>query len=240
MFCVEVPDRLTIASFLQRLITPLSSSVQVINYGMTGVTAVDRYQMLMEIVEIKHGDVVIFYFGDNDSGWIDHRSGKLSQQLVPLPIRTLRGLSDFGLETARWLHGTLSSKSLLKFSRLAVNDTIDGLRNAHGHCGSRGAKMIAILQPNIYTLSTKSEYEKKLEKRFSQNLKTLIIDAYKQYDQWIETVRYGVSATHIFDNAPAPVFLDWAHANARGSELIAKFIYDELMEHKLISDLKEV
>ena len=96
MFCVEVPDRLTIASFLQRLITPLSNSIQVINYGMTGATAVDRYQMLMEIVEIKHGDVVIFYFGDNDSGWIDHRSGKLSQQLVPFYIRVLKGLADFG------------------------------------------------------------------------------------------------------------------------------------------------
>ena len=240
MFCVEVPDRLTIASFLQRLITPLSNSIQVINYGMTGATAVDRYQMLMEIVEIKHGDVVIFYFGDNDSGWIDHRSGKLSQQLVPWFIRMIRGLADLGSEMARWIYGTIAPRSFRKFSRTAVNDTVHALRNAHEYCNSRGAKMIAILQPNIYSLSTKSEYEKILEKRFSQDLRTLIIGAYIHYGVWINTVRYGVSATHIFDNAPAPVFLDWSHTNARGSELIAKFIYNEMLERNIINDVKKV
>ena len=240
MFCMEVPDRLTISSFLQRSIRLVSDSYQVFNCGLSGATAVDRTRMLKEIVEIKRGDVAVFYFGDNDSGWIDHRSGKLANELVPLPIRALRGMSDFGLETARWLHGTLSPKGFLKFSRLAANETINALVNAQEYCNSRGAQMFAILQPNIYTLSTKSEYEKELEKRFSQDLRTLIIDAYKQYDQWIESVQYGVSATHIFDNAPASVFLDWSHANARGSELIANFIYDFLMERKLISDLKEV
>ena len=240
MFCVEVPDRLTISSFLQRLITPLSTSIQVTNCGMTGATAVDRYRMLTEVVKIRRGDVAVFYFGDNDSGWVDHRSGKLANQLVPLPIRALRGMSEFGFETARWLHGTLAPKCFLKFSRLAVNETINALINAQEYCNSRGAQMFAILQPNIYTLSTKSEYEKKLEKRFSQDLKTLIIDAYRQYTEWIGAQQYCVSATHIFDNAPASVFLDWAHANARGSELIANFIYDYLMECKSISDLNEV
>ena len=236
MFCVEVPDRLTIASFLQRLITPLSNSIQVVNCGMSGATAVDRYQMLMEIVEVKHGDVVVFYFGDNDSGWIDHQSGKLSNELIPLPVRVLRGLADSGLEAARWLYGTLAPKFFLKFSRLAVMDTIVALQNAHKYCISQGAQMIAILQPNIYTLRTKSEYEMTLEKRFSQDLKTLIIQSYKQYEEWLKTVNYGVKATHIFDNARSSFFLDWAHANARGSELIAEFIYNELSSRKLIGD----
>ena len=240
MFCVEVPDRLTISSFLQRLITPLSTSIQVTNCGMTGATAVDRYRMLTEVVKIRRGDVAVFYFGDNDSGWIDHRSGKLANQLVPLPIRALRGMSDFGLEAARWLHGTLANKFYLKFSRLAVMDTIAALHCAHKYCTSQGAQLIAILQPNIYTLHTKSEYEKILEKRFSQDLKTLILQSYKQYEEWVKTVNYGVNATHIFNYAPSSVFLDWSHANARGSELIAKFIHNELIDRKLISDSKEV
>ncbi|MEI6096649.1 MAG: hypothetical protein WCR08_14535, partial [Gammaproteobacteria bacterium] len=235
MFCVEVPDRLTLASFLQRLIKPLSNSIQVINYGMTGVTAVDRTRMLMEFVEIKCGDVAVFYFGDNDCGWIEHQTGKLSQQLVPFYVRALRGLADFGFETARWIYGEFAPRSFRKFSNLAFADTLSALTEAHEYCLSKGAQMIAVLQPNLYTLSTKSEYEKKLEKRFSQDLRTLITGAYNHYGSWINTVRYGVSATHIFDNAPAPVFLDWAHANARGSELIAKFMYQELQKRKLVS-----
>ena len=240
MFCVEVPDRLTISSFLQRSFRLLSGSNQVVNCGFPGATAVDRYQMLMEVVEIKHGDVVIFYFGDNDSGWIDHRSGKLSQQLVPFYIRALKGLADFGSETARWMYGAFSPRSFRKFSRLAVADTIEALNEVHKYCLSKGASIVAILQPNIYTLRTKSEYEKILEKRFSQDMNTIIIEAYKQYEEWVETVPYGVSATHIFDNAPAPVFLDWGHTNARGSELIAKFIYNEMLERNLINDVKKV
>jgi hypothetical protein len=144
-------------------------------------------------------------------------------------------LADFGSETARWVYGEIAPGRFQKFSRLAVVDTIQSLNEAHQHCLDKGAEMIAILQPNIHTLRTKSDYEKQLEKRFSQDLKTLIIDAYQQYEKWIKTVAYGVSATHIFNNVPSSVFVDWAHANARGSELIAKFMYEELQKRELVS-----
>ena len=236
MFCIEVTDRLTISSFLQRSFRLVSDSHQVVNCGFPGATAVDRTRMLVETVEIKHGDIVVFYFGDNESGWIDHRSGKLSQQLVPFPIKALRGLADFGSETARWIYGEFAPRSFRKFSRLAAADTIKALNEVHNHCLSKGAHLVAILQPNIYTLRTKSSYEKKLERRFSQDLKTLIIETYKQYEEWVKTVPYGASATHIFNNASSSVFVDWAHANARGSELVAKFIFEEIQKRKLVSD----
>ena len=51
---------------------------------------------------------------------------------------------------------------------------------------------------------------------------------------------FGVSATHIFNNAPSSVFLDWAHVNARGNEFIAKFIFEELKKRNLISVDEEV
>ena len=240
MLCEEVPDRLTCASFLQRMLNIQSESFQVFNYGASGATSIDRVQMLMETIALNKDDAVVFYFGDNDSGWIDHRSGKLSQQLVWLPIRALKALSDFGSETAKWIYGEFSPRSFRKFSRSAVTDTIKALNGAHEYCLSKGAHMIVVLQPNLYTLQTKSEYEKKLEKQFSQDIKTLVIDAYKQYEAWVKQIPFGVSATHIFNNAPSPVFLDWAHVNARGNELIAKFIFEELKKRKLISVDEEV
>jgi hypothetical protein len=196
--------------------------------------------MLIETITLRKDDTVVFYYGDNDSGWVDHRSGKLSQQLVWLPIRALKALSDFGSETAKWIYGELSPRSFRKFSRLAVADTINALTKAHEYCIGKGAHMIVVLQPNLYTLQTKSEYEKKLEKRFSQDIKTLVMDAYTRYEAWVKEMPNGVSATHIFDNAPASVFLDWAHVNARGNELIAKFIFEELKKRKLISVDEEV
>ena len=240
VLCEEVPDRLTNASILQRILNSLQESVQVFNYGASGATSIDRVQMLLQVTNIKKGDVVVFYFGDNDSGWIDHRTGKPSEQLIWLPIRVLRALSDVGSETAKWMYGEFAPRSFHKFSRLAVEDTIDALNHAFEHCENISAHMIAVLQPNLFTLLTKSEYEKKLERRFSRDIKTLVIDAYKNYEVWIKTVPYCVSATHIFDNAPAPVFLDWAHVNARGNELIAKFIFEEIKKRKLISVDEEV
>ena len=234
VLCEEVPDRLTNASILQRMLNSLPDSVQVFNYGASGATSIDRVQMLMETITLSKDDVVVFYFGDNDSGWIDHRSGKLSQQLVWLPIRVLKALSDFGSETAKWIYGELSPRSFRKFSRLAVSDTIEAFKVAEQHCRSRGAHVFFVLQPNLYTLRTKSEYEKKLEKRFSQDIKTLVMDAYMQYEGWVKEMPNGVSATHIFDNAPASVFLDWAHVNARGNEIIAEFIFEELQRRGMI------
>ena len=240
VLCEEVPDRLTNASILQRMLNLLQESVQVFNYGASGATSIDRVQMLLQDIKVKKDDVVVFYFGDNDSGWIDHRTGKPSEQLVWLPVRTLKALSNFGFETARWMYGESAPRSFHKYSRLAVADTITALNEAHEYCRRKGAHMIAVLQPNLYTLQTKSEYEKKLEKRFSQDIKTLVIDAYKQYEAWVKEIQFGVSATHIFNNAEAPVFLDWAHVNARGNEFIAKFIFEELKKRKLISVDEEV
>ena len=71
-------------------------------------------------------------------------------------------------------------------------------------------------------------------------MRSLLLDAYRRYEEWVKETPYAVSATHIFDNAAAPVFLDWAHVNARGNEIIAKFIFDELEKRELVSGSIEV
>ena len=180
-------------------------------------------------------DVVVVYFGDNDSGWLDHKSQKYAQEIIWLPTRILRALSEIGLETARWMYGELSPYSFRKFSSAAVAHTVESLNTASNYCQSKGAHMVAILQPNLYTLRTKSQYERQLEKRFSIDMRSLVLDAYMRYEEWVKETPYAVSATHIFDNAEAPVFLDWAHVNARGNEIISKFIFEELQRRKTLS-----
>ncbi len=65
-------------------------------------------------------------------------------------------------------------------------------------------------------------------------MRTLVKDAYKRFEFWIDSVPFGVSATHIFDNSKDSIFLDWTHVNARGNELIANFIFEELKRRKLL------
>ena len=234
VLCEEVPDRLTGASFLQRLINFISGSLQVANYGASGATTIDRTKLL-RLISIERGDIVIFYFGGADAGWIDRRSGKESRQLVWLPIRALRALSELGIETAKLLLIELSPLGLRKYSRLAVSETVNALNSANEYCISHGAQMIAVLSPNLYTLRTKSQYERQLEKRFSIDMRSLALDAYRRYEEWVKETPHAVSATHIFNNAAAPVFLDWCHVNARGNEIIAKFIFEELQRRGMLS-----
>ena len=70
-------------------------------------------------------------------------------------------------------------------------------------------------------------------------MKTLVKDAYKRFEIWVKSVPFGVSATHIFDNTKDSIFLDWTHANARGNEMIAQFIFDELKKRELVGGLSE-
>ncbi|MEI6791561.1 MAG: hypothetical protein WCK42_10310, partial [Myxococcaceae bacterium] len=238
VFCEETPDRLTIASFLQRVLNMDSSSVEVVNCGWSGASVIERSKMLTSSVTLSSGDSVVFLFGDNDSGWhVIKSDGRriMSNNLLPVGVRVMRTLGyNFGFELAKWMYGEVAPHSFRKFSSAAVADTINSLSAAREYCQSKGAHMVAILQPNLYTLRTKSQYERQLEKRFSINMRSLVLDAYRRYEGWVKETPYAVSATHIFDNAPASVFLDWAHVNARGNEFIAKFIFEELKKRNLI------
>ena len=238
VFCDEMPDRLTSGSFLQRLINQEMKPMEVVNCGWSGASILDRTKMLKELINFDKGDIAICYFGDNDSGW--HHSTKegihLSEELLPLSVQAMKYLNNtFGLEVAGWVYNELAPRWMRKYSEFAVGATTDALKDAHEYCRSREVEILVILQPNLYTLRTKHPSEARAEKRFSNNLRTVILHAYKHYDEWVKETPYAVSATHIFDNAPAPVFLDWAHVNARGNEIIAKFIFEELQRREMLS-----
>ena len=241
VFCDEMPDRFTLASFLQRVINKVSLDTAVVNCGWPGASIIDRTKMLKESVRLQSGDTTVFYIGDNDSGWVyvpkaEPNKGLLSEELIPLPIRSLKFLKNkFDLEIAGWVYNEIAPRWMRKYSEFAVGATIDALKDANEYCRSREVEMLVILQPNLYTLRTKHPSEAQAEKRFSNNLKTVILHAYKHYEEWVKETPYAVSATHIFDNAPAPVFLDWAHVNARGNEIIAKFIFEELQRREMLS-----
>jgi len=215
--------------------------MEVVNCGWSGASILDRTKMLKELINFDKGDIAIFYFGDNDSGWIyvpyaESKTVLLSEELIPLPIRALKFLKNkFDIELAGWVYNELAPRWMRKYSEFAVGATTDALKDAHEYCRSREVEMLVILQPNLYTLRTKHPSEVRAEKRFSNNLRTVILHAYKHYEEWVKEMPYAVSATHIFDNAPAPVFLDWAHVNARGNEIIAKFIFEELQRREMLS-----
>ena len=233
----EVPDRLTSSSYLQRIANGHEIKIRVVNHGMGGSSVLGRTELLKELVVAK--SIVIFIFGVNDSGWYNRKSKKLSVDSVGLPLRVLRAIVDLESVLASFLYNKISPWYYRKSSTRAVNDAIDSLKSAYEFCISNSAKMISILEPNLYTRRIHHGYETRLVSRFNRDLRTHIIESYKQYEDWIKTVPFGVSATQIFDNSKDSVFLDWSHVNARGNEIIAKFIFDELQQRKMLDGLSE-
>ena len=92
----------------------------------------------------------------------------------------------------------------------------------------------------IYIRYAQSIREIQAEKRFSSSLKAQILYAYRQYEEYLKKTAYSVSAIKIFDGAEAPVFLDWSHVNARGNEVIANFIFEELQIRGLLNRVSDL
>jgi hypothetical protein len=228
----EVPDRLTSSSFLQRIANENKVKIRVINCGWDGSGVLGRTELLKDLVVAK--SIVVFVFGCNDSGWYDRKARKLSVDNAGWQLRALQLLVCNGSALAFYLYDKVSPWYYRKNSSREVKSLIETFKIAYEICISNSAKMIAILEPNLYTRRLASGYENRLLSRFNRDLRTLIAESYKQYEHWIKTIPYGVSATHIFDNAPASVFLDWAHVNARGNEIIAKFIFEELQRRGML------
>ena len=236
----EVPDRLTSSSFLQRIANSQGVNLRVVNCGANGAGVRGRASMLKGLINPPRNSIVVFVFGCNDLGWYDRRSEKYAADSVFFPLRILRAFVDLGFEFANIFYNKVSPWYHRKFSRRAVDDSILSLSEAFEFCCANSVSMIAILEPNLYIRQTTHGYEKQLRSRFNRDLRTLTIESYKRYGSFVDTVPWAVSATDIFDNSNESVFLDWCHINARGNELIAKFIFEELKKRKLISVDEEV
>lgn len=237
-FGYEVPDRLTYPSFLQRKLNAYDSFIEVINSGAAPATLFDAVGSFSSsgANKLSSKDIVVILFGVNECGWISQLTGARATAEIWLWLRALSGLANFGFQLPTWLYLKLSPLGFRKFYQAAVEETIAILTDAYENYSSQGVEMVVVLQPNIYTLSTKSENELILEKKFSQDMKTLVQGAYKQFEFWVESVPFGVSATHIFDNSKESIFLDWTHVNARGNELIANFMFEELKRREIIAN----
>lgn len=68
IFCREVPDSLTIPSYIQRFISKKYPTMEVINCGLQGISTPTQWANLNVIKDsLKKDDIVIFYDGVNNS-----------------------------------------------------------------------------------------------------------------------------------------------------------------------------
>ena len=230
VFCSEVPDRYTVPSFLQRLVNAIDDSILVSNHGQRGASTANRLRYFESLDGISRDDVAIFLFGDNDCGtYLDQKRHPLTRIVV-----VVERLSRYGLEIFKWLYGEIAPRFWRNRSDSSVEKLIQHFEKTARLCQKRGFKLLCVLQPNIFTLVSKLEYDLQLRHSSSTEISVSVNNAYPKYVHWLRSKDFVVSATDIFNGSPDHVYLDWAHLNARGNEKLANFLFDELERRNLI------
>jgi len=229
-FAREVPDDLTFASYVQRKINLGSGGVKVINHGKEGATVIDRVNWLINESQTNPGDMIVIYFGCNDCGWQIRGKFFTGDQFAfqsPL-LFVLNRYKNRAFELLNWLHGELAHRHNKWCADHVFKQTVSELQRAKEWAEFRGLKYLVVLQPHVYVSKVVTQYENSLRGRFSFFLPDQLRIAYPRYEEFIKNCGYGVSLTTIYDGLDHSVYLDWAHVNARGNEVISENLYREI------------
>jgi hypothetical protein len=242
-FCMEVSDQNSWCSVLQRMVGVEfpSQRIRVRNFGIPGTPGLERIETFKSVFPPGAGDIAVFLFGDNDSGWKQYgiRHGRIHTHL-PGAIKFLLRISDYS-EIAAWLYGETSPRHLRRLAVEMARTTIKAAEEASKFARSRGAHVLFVLQPNVYTLAQPEEWDERIIMATAKDHRIVIEAAYQIFSEWISESRIAVSATHIFDSEkPSPYMGDALHTNTRGCELIGQFVFSELKSKGLLAESTRV
>ena len=215
VYCFEVPDSLTIASYLQRFLNSKGFTLQVLNLGVSGVTVINRIEKLLSMDSLTNKDTVVLLFGDNDAGWQNYHAQE------SFLLKMLRNLRKYSRLLA-WVYFELSTSKRAKTGSSTARETTDRLKKLSVHLDLVGIRHKFVVQPNIYTKKNLNEYESEIVQRFGAEFSQIIRSGYSVYEK-LQSDPFA-SATNLMDGTSASVYLDWGHVNASGNELIAKFV----------------
>jgi hypothetical protein len=184
------------------------------------------------------GDIAVFLFGDNDSGWkmYGSRSGRYHSHLPRVVRLLLRGSRASKL--AAWIYGEVAPRYLRRLAVEMAETTITAAEEAAAWARARGARVLFVLQPHIFTLAHPDDWDRRIIAHTARDLTIMLQAAFARYRRWIETSDFTASATHIFDQESGPIYLDWGHVNTRGNELIAEFIFSEILARGMLDPVE--
>ncbi len=181
MFCQEVPDQYTIASYLQNLLNiKVSQRFRVESYGTVSMIAAQQTARLLR-TPIQHGDIVVFYDGVNDvfypiyngnpKGWLpggSHDGGVrqlnwLQRRLYPLALKYSDCSSIAALFLKRLECKPPTSTADQNLFKRNLETAEQGYKNAligaNHYVTENGGCFYHFFQPNLLTLRERSAYE---------------------------------------------------------------------------------
>ena len=224
--CLEVVDKNTICSHLQRHLNLNSLSIRVHNRGVSGMT-VGANQTELSKTKISSGDIVVVYFGANDSKLDTYSQEAIFPfRIIPGYIKILGGLRiKFKLRVAEWLW----LETIRPASRTRENAVINAknvetlLSQMSEQTVIAGARFIALLQPNIFTKKTYTSRDLEIHNRSKINPKIVKLQ-YNEYIKALGRKQWFYPVTNALDEHFGSAYLDWCHLDSSGNDLVASRI----------------
>jgi lysophospholipase L1-like esterase len=244
----EVPDDHTVASYLQRALVDAGfGRHRVVNFGVTSVSTNQQVERL-EAAVIAAGDSVVFYDGVNDvlQGVLYGNVGETiygNDRARSFGQRLLYRLSKRSV-AARYL--LTRANSNYKIANIearvawAANRFRTNLERAERVAREKGASFSHFLQPTLYSLARRGDYENELLTFgfVPPQAEEAFVAAYPHLEEIVAArSRHGsadFSLTAAFDGLTEPVYLDGWHINHRGNQVIAQHILAGLLAAELL------
>ena len=244
----EVPDDHTVASYLQReLVEAGFGGYRVVNFGVTSVSTNQQVERL-GAATIAAGDSVVFYDGVNDvlqgvlygnAGDTIHgndRSRSFSQRLLyRLSKRSVAARYLLARANANYDIANLGARVAWTADRFRTN-----LEEAERMARAKGASFSHFLQPTLYSLARRGDYENELLTFgfVPVQAEAAFAAAYPHLEKIVaERARHGSAdfdLTAVFDDLEEPVYLDGWHINHRGNHVVAEQILTGLVAADLV------
>lgn len=236
IFGAEVPDELTVSSYLQRILIRDSRKYKVVNAGVSGATALEALVRLKSI-PLKGGDIVLFVDGWNDTVKIiysrddiqNFRQTQSFQFDFPTFVRRYMKYSA----TLQYLDKTFMTQHTLSCcydvtkTTTAIGAYFNEVERARTFVNQRGADFAHFLQPNLFSKNRLNVYEHGLASSAKGRWPEGIGEGVKIL--WPDIVSHGISRgsinlTDAFDNLASSPYLDPVHTTEFGNERISELI----------------
>jgi len=237
-FCAEVPDRMTHASILQRMLNDRDSGLIVKNYGKSAATSTDRVKVLRTINDLTKNDIVIFYVGINESG-VGFTQRDLPVGLIaklPELGNALQKISKYSriadLLFRKLVFGGIDISE--KSKSAAQTEFTKAMDEANSFATKSGAKFVPVLQANLFTRNPSTDYDQSMAKMYGSELGVVMTDMYDRLLPIISKYENFGDARAVMNNLEPSPYFDWMHVNAEGDQQIAIFIRDLLVTKDLI------
>lgn len=237
----QVPDALTIPSFLQRGLP----DTEVHNLGATTVSAKHQLYKLENMTAAAAGDIVVFYDGANDVIQSLYYQNPLGT-MIDENHKAIESLSAH--EKAIWyLYHNLKDYSAFArrflnpvkpvYYQVSITDSmleqleehyLSILKRADAFARARSMTFFHFLQPTLYTVSRHTEYETALAANgwlYPQNLREVYAAGYPALRRASQRANaLGINSADLssaLDGRQREVFLDYCHITEHGNELVA-------------------